>query len=119
MGDLIQFPGNRERGEAADTQSWYPYRVYPSKVKRLREGVYEPMPNPHWSNEEFLRWYLAVISLECALSLELRRARPSGGRYSLRIGARRALADLPDGRVWDLLGGVYEAAVQMEVLTDE
>ena len=112
MGEVIQFPG---RSQAAGE---YRYRVYPAKVTRLPDDSYDPPPDAGWSDEQWMRWYLATVCLDCPLDIELRRSGPTGGSYWLRVGSRRPITNLTHRRVWDILGGVHVAATQLGVLTD-
>lgn len=113
MGDVIPFPGRHAR---RDGKPDYPYRMYPLKVKRTGPRTYDPMPNAHWSPEELIRWYLAVLAIESRLTVELRRAHPSTGLYALQLGDRSPITGLTTQRAWDILGGAYEAAIQMEAV---
>lgn len=116
MGDVIRFPGkpHETAGEAE-----YRFQVYPLPVRRVNGDLFDPMPNQHWTNEEVLRWFLGVIALTCPIHIDLRRSSPASGTYSLAVGARRPITALNVVRVRDILAGVYELGLQVEVVTDE
>lgn len=94
-------------------------RVYPMPVEITGgtdgpAATYRPMPGPTWSTVEVLRWMLGVIRASSALDVTL-RVNKHTQRYSLQIGAtRRPIADLTGIRALDVLGGVLEAARQLE-----
>lgn len=118
MGKLLQFPGAwlpaPGQFPAWTNDDDYPHQVYPTEVTKTADDRWEPMPLASWSNMQFLRWQLGVIAFGTGVPVEVHCSRPSGGRFTIRIGERMPITALTELRTADILMGVYEAAKYLE-----